>query len=219
MTTKTQLIEHVKKCRKNAELSQSALPKEVLELQGMSGQMTRHFYNNLCSLPHARYLEVGSWQGSTLISAMYGNDQAAAVAIDNWSEFGGPRKQFDANVATHLPNSWVKVVESDCFKANLGDRKFNIYLYDGGHEYHEQRQAITYFYKYLEMPCILIVDDWNWVKVRQGTFDGLKEMNANIVYEDHVQHTQDDSHSPMDVAVAQYWNGMGLFVLDTPRLL
>ena len=42
--------------------------------------------NNLCSALNTRYLEVGVWRGSTLVSALAGNEHnmAAVTAIDLW---------------------------------------------------------------------------------------------------------------------------------------
>ena len=186
----------------------------------MSGSMTRHFYNNLCSHPYARYLEVGSWRGSTLVSALFSNQHCPAVAIDNWSEFQGEtaRDEFHAVCKKHVPEAWLHVIENDCFKVSLEGRTFNVFLFDGAHDYESQRRAMTHFYRYLELPCVVVVDDWNWDAVRRGTYDGLNEVGANVVYEDHVRLTQDDSHTDNDTATKTYWNGMGLFVLGRTRI-
>jgi hypothetical protein len=73
----------------------------IYSIDGMSGTKYRFFINSLVrGLPDARYLEVGSWAGSTLCSAIHGN-KVLAVAIDNWSEFGGPRDAF--NEVQRLP--------------------------------------------------------------------------------------------------------------------
>ena len=67
-------------------------------IDGMSGYRYRWFINTLVRrMAHPAYLEVGSWQGSTLCAAIAGN-AVRALAIDNWSEFGGPKDQFLANV-------------------------------------------------------------------------------------------------------------------------
>ena len=211
-------IAHVKTARNKANNNESKLTPSILQLQGMSGVKTRHFYNNICSHPAAKYLEVGSWKGSTLISALYNNQHCPAVAIDNWSQFNGPCLEFHANCKTYIPESWLFVIENDCFNVSLSNRKFNIFLFDGAHDYDSQKKAITYFYKNLELPCVVIIDDWNWQSVRSGTYDGLHEVGANIVYEDHVRLTQDDSHTNTDLARDSYWNGMGVFVIGRKRV-
>ena len=64
----------------------------------MSGQKYRAFINNLVrSCPNPRYLEVGSWAGSTATAALSGN-RASALCIDNWSQYGGPKDQFFQNI-------------------------------------------------------------------------------------------------------------------------
>ena len=63
------------------------IPDWVKFLPGMSGRKYRYLINNLISLTEdPRYLEIGSWTGSTVCSALYGNT-AKAVCIDNWLKF------------------------------------------------------------------------------------------------------------------------------------
>jgi len=65
-------------------------------MEGMSSTKTRHFYNNLLQMTDARYLEIGTYKGSSVCSAMF-NNRAKVICIDNWSEFGGPRSEFLIN--------------------------------------------------------------------------------------------------------------------------
>ena len=116
----------------------------------MSGTLTRHLYNNICSFENdVRYLEIGTWKGSSLISSLYGNNHVKAVVIDNWSQFGGPRDEFDKNIQKFIPNANLEVIENESFsidlKSTFGDRKFNIYLYDGDHSAEAQSKALTYY--------------------------------------------------------------------------
>ena len=72
----------------------SRLSEAVLGMPGMSGRRYRMFINNLAhQVPNARYLEVGTWAGSTACAAMEGN-KLAMLCIDDWSQFGGPRDAF-----------------------------------------------------------------------------------------------------------------------------
>ncbi|MCJ2134786.1 hypothetical protein MKK69_12070 [Methylobacterium sp. J-026] len=75
---------------------QHKLSDPVLLMEGMSGKKYRIFINNLLSsLPDARYLEIGTWAGSTVCAAMYGN-KAKVTCVDNWSLFGGASRPFHA---------------------------------------------------------------------------------------------------------------------------
>jgi hypothetical protein len=59
----------------------------------MTGVYTRHFYNNLLTMDDARYLEIGTWAGSSVCSAMFKN-KAKVVCVDNWSQYDGPKETF-----------------------------------------------------------------------------------------------------------------------------
>src|SRR5271155_210084 len=153
------------------------LPEEIRGIEGMSGQKYRSFVNNLVrSYPDPRYLEIGSWRGSTATAALYGNS-AQALCIDNWSQFGGPRSEFFSNMDKVVSEDvHFRFLEQDFRKVDfhsIGD--FNIYLFDGPHEETDQCQGVTIAQPALLDPFILIVDDWNWRPVRIGTFRGLIE--------------------------------------------
>src|ERR1039457_3148727 len=64
------------------------LPTEILNIEGMSTTKVRQLINSICHLPSAEtYLEIGSFKGSTLISAAYNNKHLKwACGIDNFSE-------------------------------------------------------------------------------------------------------------------------------------
>src|SRR5271156_5203500 len=92
------LIEAVSYSFNLARAGKTAIDPNLLEIEGMSGRKYRIFINNLVkNVRNPRYLEIGTWAGSTLCSAINGND-VTAVAIDNWSEFGGPKDRFQANL-------------------------------------------------------------------------------------------------------------------------
>jgi hypothetical protein len=80
----------------NAENNISKITNDIINMEGMSGTKTRHFYNNLLNIEDARYLEIGTWKGSSVCSAMCKN-KANVVCIDNWSEFGGHKAEFLVN--------------------------------------------------------------------------------------------------------------------------
>lgn len=66
-------------------------------MDGMSGYKYRKFINLLISkIDNPRYLEIGSWKGSTLCSAI-SNNVVSATAIENWSQFDGPKDEFISN--------------------------------------------------------------------------------------------------------------------------
>jgi hypothetical protein len=91
----------------------------------MSGRKTRHLYNNVCQLPgsaavtvptslipsgritvrsrRTHYLEIGSYTGSTCVSAAY-KTNVRVTCVDNYSEFtaDGARDIMFSNIEASL---------------------------------------------------------------------------------------------------------------------
>jgi hypothetical protein len=64
---------------------------------------------------------------------------------------------------------------------------------------------------------ILLVDDWNWEDVRQGTFDAIRDLNLKIEWKKEIRLTQDNSHTSPDIAHATWWNGIYVCILTKPE--
>ena len=130
----------------NAENNISKISNDIINMEGMTGTKTRHFYNNLLNFDDARYLEIGTWKGSSVCSAMY-NNNAKILCIDNWSEFEGPKNEFLQNFIKYKGNNFAYFIESDCFILDTSILpKFNIYLYDGNHSFENHYKALLHFY-------------------------------------------------------------------------
>ena len=198
------------------------LPDSVKTLNGMSGRKYRYLINNLMqSLDNARYLEVGSWQGSTACSAMYGND-CTAVCIDNWSETmqGVHAKEgFLRNTGNIMtPDIDFKFIEDD-FKnvdfTNLG--KFNVYLYDGAHGEKDQYDGIVRAQPALEDTYYQIVDDWNGPEVQKGTLDALRDLGNTIVARIDILTRRDGVHPILHSQYSDWHNGYFIAVVKKPQ--
>ncbi len=208
---------HIDDSFKKACENKSKISEEILKMEGMSGVKTRHFYNNILNFPNVRYLEIGTWKGSSLCSAMY-NNKAEIICIDNWSLFNGPKDEFLINLEKYKGENTVNFIENDCFKVDtttLG--KFNIYMYDGHHSYLSHYHALDYYIKNMDDIFIYIVDDWNYERVQKGTRQSIKDLGLITLYEKIVLMTRDGSHTPMDVAKTSWWNGIGIFLLQKPK--
>ena len=180
----------------------------------MSGTKTRHFYNNLLNTKDARYLEIGTWKGSSVCSAMCKN-KAKVVCIDNWSEFGGPKQEFLDNFGKFEGDNDATFIESDCYKVDVTKlQKFNIYMYDGNHLNESHYKALLHFYDCLDDIFIFIVDDWNWSCVRDGTIRSIQKLNLKILYEKEIRLTWDDTHTSSPLSKDTWWNGIYVAILQ-----
>ena len=198
----------------NAENNISKITNDIINMEGMSGIKTRHFYNNLLNTENARYLEIGTWKGSSVCSAMCGN-KATVVCIDNWSQFGGPKDEFLVNFEKFKGENDATFIENDCYKVDVSLLpKFNIYMYDGDHTNESHYNALLHYYNCLDDVFIFIVDDWNWEKVRNGTTKSIQKLNLKILYEKEIRLTWDDSHTPQPQASQTWHNGIYVAILQ-----
>jgi hypothetical protein len=187
---------------KKAVKEKSKLTKDILAIEGMSSPKIRHFLNNLVAKGD-RYLEIGTWKGSTLISALYQNKPDFHCAIDDWSIFEGGKEAFLKNTKKFLKGG-VNFLEGDCFTINQkaqGLNDINIYFYDGGHKEEEQYKAISQYLKALAQDFILIVDDYNWPEVRKGTQDAIFDLNIRINHQWFLPSRGNGD-------VLNWWNGL-----------
>jgi hypothetical protein len=196
------------------------LPAHLLGLPGMSGRKYRRFINRLIGLtPDAAYLEVGSWAGSTTCSAMAGN-RVRVVCIDDWSAFGGPYEAFLENVARYKSeDTAMEVLKSD-YRAVDYNRlagQFNVYLYDGPHSFQDQYDGLRLAMPALTPVWVQIVDDWNWPKVRDGTWAALKDSNVEVLYSIEIRTTQTGAHADVGFQDSDWHNGYFLAACRKPE--
>lgn len=205
------LVEHTKKSLENANNNISKCNSDVLKLEGMSGNKIRHFYNNIANMPDCRYLEIGTWKGSSTCSALC-NNKIKMTAVDNWSQFKGPKDEFLVNIEKFRGENDFNFIETDCFTIDVSTLpKYNIFMYDGEHSMVNQERALTYFRNCLDDVFVYICDDWNWEEVRQGTRNGIKNGGYEILFENEIYKNMKKGVSDHDKL--GYWNGFYIAVL------
>jgi hypothetical protein len=213
----SEMVARVKAALAAGLVGDSEIDPEVLKIPGMSGRCYRHFINNLVrTTPDARYLEIGTWAGSTLCSAI-NNNRVSATAIDNWSEFGNPKPLFEEYLARfRTADAHVRFIESDFRTVDFSALgKFNIYLFDGPHEYQDQYDGLDMALPALEERFILVVDDWNWERVREGTRRAMQANRISPLYSIEIRSTLDDSH-PVNAFESSDWHN-GYFICVASR--
>ena len=198
----------IKKSFFQALAMNTKLSDEIKFMPGMSGKKYRYFINNFVSLTdNPRYLEIGSWTGSTVCSALYGNT-AKAVCIDNWVTFPeeeqvrkffntkNQKKTFEINTKKVITEKIdFQFIESDFKKVNFNKLgKFNIYCYDALHDRKSQYDGIIIAQPALDNIFTIIIDDWNLKEVRKGTFDAFKDLGITIISNIEVKTTQNNTY-------------------------
>lgn len=212
-----EMVKVVRDSLQQAYCGDPSISKDLEKLEGMSSRRFRFFLNLLPKkIDKPRYLEVGLWKGSTFCSAIWNNASLTAAGVDNWSLFGGPKEACLENVKKFSEgNPKISVIDSDFKKVTytkLQGSPFNIYFYDGGHSYEEQRDCLKIVDAALDNKFLFIVDDYNWKEVREGTKDALK--GYNVLYQFEVRTTMDDSHSSQSNTYSNHHNGLFVAVLQ-----
>jgi hypothetical protein len=197
------------------------LGPEVLAMPGMSGRKYRCFINNLIEqLPAPHYLEVGSWAGSTLCSAVFGND-VDAVAIDNWSQFGGPSDQFLRHLAQFKGKARTSFLEMDFRKVDYNSLGvsfggFDVYLFDGPHSFKDQYDGITIAQSALKPCYVQIVDDWNWPDPRNATWKAIADLGLHIDFSAEIRTSLNNEQPEHRGTESDWHNGYCISVLSRP---
>ncbi len=151
--------------------------------------------------PDASYVNVGTWHGFSLLAGMLAGPDRKVVGVDNFSEFGGPRKQAMARFQRFKgeQHSFFDMDYREYFsKAHKGEIGF--YFYDGEHSYDNQLKGLMVAEPFFAKDCIVMVDDTNWDAPRRATLDFMSESRHSyrIVMD---RSTAWDGHPT-------FWNGL-----------
>jgi hypothetical protein len=195
------------------------ISEQVLLMDGMSGGCYRSFINNLIRnlKDDARYLEIGSWKGSTICSAI-NNNKCKATCIDNWSEFNGPKIEFLSNIQSftnkEVDFNFIERSFRDIDYSSIG--RYNVYMFDGPHEERDQYDGVVLTQAALDEQYILIVDDWNWPEVRRGTERAIKDLNLEV-FESIVVFTESTGQRLVVPRPNQWHNGYYIAVVKKTK--
>ena len=136
-----------------------------------------------CLEPGEHYVEVGTFRGTSLISAMQGNDDGLFVAMDDWSREGGDNHQLVSNLDRYRLRATI--IDGDAFETLRRGipAPVGVYYYDNGHEYEQQLDGMRLAEPYLASPALVIVDDTDWDQVERAVDDYLAEQpRATEIY-------------------------------------
>jgi hypothetical protein len=179
----------------------------------MTSVPIRHLLNRLGELPGCRYLEIGAFYGATLLAASYDN-AGSFLSVDDFSKFNNPdpRPILHANLSRFNDHCHVDFRELDCWQlpTELEPGSVGIYFYDGNHTFEAQRDALVRFADVFTDPFVLLVDDWNFDHVQDGTQTALEQLGWSVA-EEWCRHTAYNGDA------ASWWNGLFVAVIEKAR--
>lgn len=226
----TQLADAVRHASEQGLLR--TVPNE--ELSGFSGARIIGLMQRLVQSLDARrecYLEVGVYQGLTLLSVAMANRDAACLGIDNFAFFDHDGKNFaiveKRRAALGLLNA--EVINADYEEAFenlehwLRGLQIGVYFVDGPHDYRSQLMCLQLAVPYLSDGAVIIVDDSNYRHVRQANRDFLATRPGfRLVFEAYTcAHPGNMDADQMRAARDGWWNGVNVILSgatdDVPR--
>jgi len=216
------LIDAVKNALIKSKNNDSKISEKTKNLPGLTSEKVKHFINNLCELPDCKYLEAGVFQGSIFAAAVERN-HLVATAIDNFSESsimpmdsnvninsekGNNKEIFLRNIKDLVLNKQVNIIDSNVFETDLNkiSLKSNVIFMDIEHTYESHYNFLNKFYEKIDNTFVYVVDDWNWLQVRDATFKSIEDLKLKTLFKEEIFTKGEDKND--------YWNGLGIFILN-----
>ena len=198
----------------------SNFDESTFDISGLSSNRVRHLLNSLCSNEGIKYLEIGSYLGSTFCAAIEGNE-LEAYAVDNWATDNlqpaeneteierASYQDFKENAKRYKGDSKVRIINADCKNLVPEDlnSKVNLVFYDGDHSYDGQLESLQTIKDLVEDTFILILDDANFAGVVESAEQFVRQNNFSILFEQKLLNAIESDR--------MWWNGLYILVLQT----
>jgi protein O-GlcNAc transferase len=167
--------------------------------------------------PDEVYVEVGCYQGASIVGAARGNPAAHIFACDNFSQFEGTEEILRRNLERHARGQvefFNLPARQFLTRAPWRPARIAAYFFDGGHSFEDQFEGLQYALPSFADDALVIVDDTNKREARAA--DALF---ARMVpgFELVLDLRTPRNHHPT------WWNGIQLFrfrrVASTPAAI
>lgn len=177
----------------------------------------------------ACYLEIGVFQGLTLLSVASACPKLACYGIDNFAYFD-PKSENLSIIEQRARKLGVEnkfIINQDyedaleSLKQHIYDKKVGLYFVDGPHDYRSQLMCLELVLPYLHHDSVIIVDDCNYLHVRQANRDFLvTHPEFKLVFEAYTKcHPKNMDSSDEVEARNGWWNGVNIIVKDSQNHL
>lgn len=170
------------------------------------------------------YLEVGVFQGLTLLETAGANPGVECYGIDNFAFFDKDKINLSLVESrrttlgienAHIINLDYELAFSDLQKY-IGQKKIGVYFVDGPHDYRSQIMCLMLGRSHLKKNGVILVDDSNYEHVRQANSDFLAtHTEFALAFEAYTPcHPQNMTSSEYQLATKGWWNGVNVIVHD-----
>lgn len=198
-------------------------------LSGFSGEKLTGMLQRLAGLPTGSdatsYLEIGVFQGMTLLSTALANPSVQCTGIDNFAFFDtkGVNEGLVHSRAKELGVTNFDIINSDFeealnvhLAARGAEQKISTYFIDGPHDYRSQLVCLLFALPHLMDGAAIVIDDCNYPHVRQATFDFLTiRPDFKLLFEAYTPcHPLNMTAEQTTSARDGWWDGVQVLVHD-----
>jgi hypothetical protein len=223
---------HQYKAAIETAITEGLLKEETGVLTGYSGEKLVGCLQRLSDVAisdETCYLEVGVFQGLTLLSVAKAVPNNQVFGIDNFAFFDREGKNYTIvkNRQKELKLENVNLINEDYEDAlenlekHIGEKKVAVYFIDGPHDYRSQLMCLELIKPYLAEHAVILVDDCNYLHVRQANRDFLvTNPSYKLLFESYTNvHPLNLSESERESHKKGWWNGVNIIVHDPKNSL
>jgi tetratricopeptide (TPR) repeat protein/predicted O-methyltransferase YrrM len=197
-------------------------------LTGFSGEkvmgILQRFSTLFSQVENTCYLEVGVFQGLTLLSVASACPSISCYGIDNFAQFDQDKKNYSIIIKRkkELGVKNARLINQDYENAlshlakYIGDQKVGVYFVDGPHDYRSQLMCLELILPYLHEKALIIIDDCNYLHIRQANYDFLvTHPEYKLLFETYTRcHPNHMTPEENQEVRKGWWNGINVLVRD-----
>lgn len=212
-------------CIRRAEENPSEIDRSILS--GLSGVKIVSLLKNFSEIivnNETTYLEVGVYQGLTLLSVVASVPEYEIFGIDNFAFFDKEGKNLDIinERMIRLKIENARIINQD-FEDALenpgkftGNKKIGLYFIDAPHDYRIQFMCLLYIRPWLSENAIIVIDDCNYLHVRQANLDFLKtNPEYKLIFQAYTKaHPSNLTGNEKKEVESGWWNGINIIIRD-----
>jgi cephalosporin hydroxylase len=171
------------------------------DVDGMTTPNIQSLLNALCKGKKV-YMEIGSYQGATVLGAAHGNPKTKCFAVDNFSQFDKRGENERILREAIKPYENITLIKEDSLKAIEMTKEtgtiVDVFFFDGEHTYKATLDALLAIRDNVATDGYIVVDDTNWQTIQDAVDMFVTTTDFEIVFEKKSSKNGDD----------QWWNGI-----------
>lgn len=228
----TQFFENILAAIKETEADGLLSDHRTDGLSGLAGLKTVGVLQRLARMMStdetACYLEIGVFQGLTLVSTALDAPNVPCYGIDNFRILDPNAENLSIvqDRMTKFKTENAKLINMDFEEAlesledHISDRKVGLYLIDGPHDYRSQFVCLLLAKRHLHDRAVIVIDDANYPDVRMATRDFLlSHSEYKMIFEAYSPaHPANMDPAELPKWEAGWLNGVNILVHDPDGL-